>query len=85
MIVKFEELYSLSRKMRNIEVTVMEYYYKERNAAGRLCSYVKYVLVPVYRKDKYETFGYKETQCIDQYAIDNMTLEEIYTERTYIQ
>ena len=68
---------------KTIEVTVMEYYYKERNAAGRLCGFVKYVLVPVYRKDKYETFGYKEAPFIQQYAIDNMKMEEIYTERTY--
>lgn len=61
-----------------IDVTVMEFYYQIRDQRGRLHDLVKYVLVPCYRKDRYETFGYREVEQPEVYDIENMEIERIY-------
>ena len=61
-----------------IDVTVMEYYYQRRDQRGHLHDYVKCVLVPCYRKDRYETFGYQEAEQPEAYAIEEMEMERIY-------
>ena len=54
---------------REIEVIVMEFHYKRR-INGYLTDFVKYVLVPEYRKDFYTTFGYVPSKEQEAYAID---------------
>ena len=63
-----------------IPCCVMEYYYQRRDQRNILHDYLKYVLVPCYRKDSYETFGY--TVAVDPwiYSKENMEMERIYTE-----
>lgn len=64
---------------KEIEVIVMEFHYKRR-INGYLTDFVKYVLVPEYRKDFYTTFGYVPSKEQEAYDIDSMPLEKIYTE-----
>ena len=64
---------------REIDVIVMEFHYKRR-INGYLTDFVKYVLVPEYRKDFYTTFGYVPSKEQEAYAIDDMPLEKIFTE-----
>lgn len=64
---------------KEIEVIVMEFYY-QRRIRGNLRDFVKYVLVPEYRKDFYMTFGYIPSKEPEAYDIDSMPLEQIYTE-----
>lgn len=64
---------------RDIDVIVMEFHY-QRRIHGYLTDFVKYVLVPEYRKDFYATFGYVPSKETEAYDIDNMPLEKIFTE-----
>ena len=66
--------------MKEIECYVMEYYYDRRDSRNILHNYRKYVLVPSYRADKYETFGYTVTWDPWIYSKENMEMERIYTE-----
>ena len=63
-----------------IPCCVMEYYYQRRDQRNILHDYRKYVLVPCYRKDSYETFGY--TVAVDPWIYNKgeMEMEHIYTE-----
>ena len=63
-----------------IPCVVMEYYYQRRDQRNILHDFRKYALVPCYRKEFYETFGY--TVAVDPwiYSKENMEMERIYTE-----
>ena len=65
---------------KEIDVTVMEYYYTRRDQRNRLHDYVQYVLVPVYRMDFYKTFGYQKADQPEVYCIEDMEMERIYKE-----
>lgn len=63
-----------------IPCVVMEYYYQRRDQRNILHDFRKFVLVPCYRKDKYETFGYTVATDPWIYSKENMEMERIYTE-----
>ena len=63
-----------------IECCIMEYYYQRRDQRNILHDYRKFVLVPCYRKDKYETFGYTVATDPWIYNKTEMEMEMIYTE-----
>lgn len=65
---------------KEIDVTVMEYYFSRRDRRNNLHDYVQFVLVPRYRMEQYKTFGYIEAEQPEVYDITEMELERIYKE-----